>query len=88
MVCHPLLLTFSHFNLYLQNCSQLNGTKLGSDDLWEEENQICLNEVDPLRTLLLNKYNTYCPFVEFIQMGSLNVSMRIMIDFAEQKINC
>jgi hypothetical protein len=54
----------------------------------EEENQIYLNEVDPLRTLLLNKYNTYCPYVEFIQMGSLNVSMRNMIDFAEQKINC
>jgi hypothetical protein len=43
-------------------------TKLGSDDLGEEENQICLNEVDPMRTLLLNKYNTYCPFVEFIQI--------------------
>jgi hypothetical protein len=28
-----------------------------------------------------------CPFVEFIQIGSLNVSMRIMIDFAEQNIN-
>jgi hypothetical protein len=51
-------------------------------------NFLYLNEVDPLQTLLLNKYNTYCPFVEFIQMGSLNVSMRIMIDFAEQKINC
>jgi hypothetical protein len=25
--------------------------------------------------------------VEFIQIESLNVSMRIMIDFAEQKIN-
>jgi hypothetical protein len=44
------------------------------------------NEVDPLRSLLLNKYNTYCPFVEFIQIGNLNVSMRIMIDFSEQKI--
>jgi hypothetical protein len=42
--------------------AQLNGTKLGSYDLWEEENQICLNEVDPLRSLLLNKYNTYCPY--------------------------
>jgi hypothetical protein len=40
------LLTFSRFNLYPQT-AQLNGTKLGSDDLGEEENQICLNEVDP-----------------------------------------
>jgi hypothetical protein len=62
----------------------INGTSSGREgesekerkihDLWEEENQIYLNEVDPLQTLLLNKYNTYCPFVEFIQIGNLNVS--------------
>jgi hypothetical protein len=48
-----------HILIFTHKTAQLNGTKLGSDDLWEEENQIYLNEVDPLRTLLLNKYNTY-----------------------------
>jgi len=40
--CPSFLLTFLHFSLNLQ----FAGTKSGKDDSWEDEIQICTNEID------------------------------------------